>query len=65
MVNWLRRLLGVHSPSLHGMTQAECAECGRLLQEGFEEGYSSVKEKCAAFQMDTRKAIEEVINSEK
>ena len=65
MLNWLRRLFGVHSPSLHWMTQEEWEERGSLLQEGFEEGFASVKERCAASQMDTNKAIEEIINSEK
>ena len=65
MLDWLRRLLGVRSPSLYGMTQEEWEECGRLLQEGFEEGFASVKETCTAFQIDTNKAIEEIINSEK
>ena len=65
MLNWLRRMFGVHSPSLHGMSQEEWEECGILLQEGFEEGFASVKETCTAFQMDTNKAIEEIIISEK
>ena len=65
MLNWLRRMFAVRSPSRFGMTKEEWVECGKRMQEGFEEGYASVKEKCAAFQMDVEKAVGETINSEK
>ena len=62
MLNLLRRLFAVRSPSRFGMTAREFEECGRLMQEGFEEGFKSVHEKCTAFEHDTVKSIEAIIN---
>ena len=62
MLNLLRQLLAVRSPSRWGMTKREWEECGRLMQEGFEEGFKSVHEKCTAFKEDTVESIEAIIN---
>ena len=65
MLNLLRQLFGVRSPSRFGMSKREWEECGKQMQQGFEEGYKGVYEKCTTFKMDMEKDIEEIINSEK
>ena len=60
MLNRLRQMLRVHSPSRLGMTQREWEECGKRMQEGFEEGWAETKERCSAFEREIEQAIEKI-----
>ena len=63
MLNLLRRLLGVRSPSMWGMTKEEWVECGKLMQEGFAEGIARTREIGAEFQIAFNQSIEDAMNS--
>ena len=62
MLNLLRQLLAVRSPSRWGMTQEEWVECGKIMQEGFEEGIAATRGRGVAFQIAFNQSIEDAIN---
>lgn len=48
MIDLLRWLLVVHSPSRHGMTKKEIEKLGEEMSKGFLDGWNATIERCKA-----------------
>lgn len=45
LIRWLKKILGIHSPSRHGMSEKEWTELGKQMKKGFDEGVKGTYEK--------------------